>query len=158
MTSVLLEADAALLVAKQAPTGMQLFLDTGVRRIAWPPDVGVCNTLMATSTGVEINEQLELDPYLRHPMSRGLLYAASTTRLLANFKDGLIGMGVPEDRIGIPYSDDVGCRYPSISYGSTAHYPLLLVTQSMLMSCTAREQRRESHRPNKGHLEKSEMA
>jgi hypothetical protein len=143
MASMLLEPKEALEIAKVAPPGMFLYLDTGVNRIVWPPDVGVCKTVMACSTGKEINTQLLLDPYLRHPMSRGLLYAASNTRLLADFRDALIGMGVQGDRIGILYSKGTECRYPSIARSQTSDYPLLLVTQSMLMGCTAREQRRE---------------
>lgn len=139
MASMLLEPKQALEVMKAAPPEMQLFLDTGTRRVAIPLAVGLGKTVSATALALQCHKNLTIDPYLRDPMSRGLLYTTSNVRLLCTFRDGLIAAGIPEDRIGLIYSRGVTCAHPSIAPAHVGHYPILLCTQAMVMAATARD-------------------
>lgn len=140
MASMLLEPEAMLEVLKVAPQELHLFLETGRMRVAFALAVGLGKTLTTTALAIAIVKALDLDPYLRDPMSRGLLYTTSNIRLLCDFRQALLDGGVPEDRIGLVYSDSVkDCPVPSIKNAHVGHYPILLATQAMVSAATARD-------------------
>jgi hypothetical protein len=115
------------------------WLDCSSARVAWSVAVGGGKTLCAASLCREVADTLAGDSEALGPSSRGVLYSASSLALLVNMKKALAEMGVPDRAIGVFHSNPKArADLPSIKASDLGDYPILLCTQQMLQSASAR--------------------
>jgi hypothetical protein len=126
------------------------WLDCSSARVAWSVAVGGGKTLCAASLCREAVDALDRDPEAVEAHSRGVLYSASSLALLVNMKKALAEMGVPDRLVGVFHSNPKArVDLPSIKASELGNYPILLCTQQMLQSASARYEvkRREPSQP-----------
>jgi len=112
------------------------WLEGSSSRVAWSVAVGGGKTLCAASLCREVTENLR-----ENSTARGVLYSANSLKLLANMKTAMAGMGVPEDAVGVFHnSPKTETDLRSIEASEIGGYPILLCTQQMLQSASARHE------------------
>lgn len=115
------------------------WLDGSRARVAWSVAVGGGKTLCAASLCREVADALARDPEALQPQSRGVLYSASSLALLVNMKKALVEMGVPNGTVGVFHSNPKArVDLPSVKASELGRYPVVLCTQQMLQSASAR--------------------
>jgi len=147
LVSGLLSEEA--LEACQKEELLKEWLDCSSTRVAWSVAVGGGKTLCAASLCKEVIDTLADDPEASGHQARGVLYSASSLALLVNMKKALADMGVPDRAIGVFHSNpSARADLPSIKASDLGDYPILLCTQQMLQSASARHEarRREPNR------------
>lgn len=115
------------------------WLDASSARVAWSVAVGGGKTLCAASLCREVADTFAGDPEALQPQSRGVLYSASSLALLVNMKKALVDMEVPDSAVGVFHNSSRSrADLPSIKASEIGSYPVLLCTQQMLQSASAR--------------------
>jgi len=117
----------------------QPWLDGSAARVAWSVAVGGGKTLCAASLCREVADAITGGTGSLKPQIRGVLYSASSLALLVNMKAALADMGVPDGVVGVFHSDPKArLDLPTIKKSELGNYPVLLCTQQMLQSASAR--------------------